>query len=37
MITDANGKSVTMFDENGKIPADSESKYTITVASLSQA
>ena len=36
-ITDADGKSVTILDTNGKILADGESKYTITVASLSQA
>ena len=35
-ITDANGKSVTILDTNGKILANGESEYTITVDSLTE-
>ena len=35
-ITDANGKSVTILDTNGKILANGESGYTITVDSLTE-
>lgn len=35
-ITDADGKSVTILDTNGKILANGESGYTITVDSLTE-
>ena len=36
ITTDADGKSVTMLDTNGKILANGESGYTITVDSLTE-
>jgi len=35
-VTDADGKSVTILDTNGKILANGESGYTITVDSLTE-
>ena len=36
ITTDADGKSVTILDTNGKILANGESGYTITVDSLTE-
>ena len=36
IATDADGKSVTILDTNGKILANGESGYTITVDSLTE-
>ena len=36
ITTDADGKSVTILDTNGKILANGESGYTITVDSLAE-
>ncbi len=36
ITTDADGKSVTILDANGKILANGESGYTITVDSLTE-